>query len=121
VLKNYRFLTEHHIRAKATFDAVFASRQKVSSAYGALRYSQNNLNYPRLGIIISKKNVRLAVARNTLRRILKEQFRLNQTALCGYDIVFVAYKRVGEASRGDFHQCVGQLLDTLAKRSQRRS
>ena len=113
----YKFLTNHRIREKAEFDQVFKTRKKLSSKLGVLRYALNDLDHPRLGLIIAKKNVRFAVKRNLIRRILKEHFRLQQQALSGYDLVFVAHKEANSATRGELHQCFDTLLNQLISRS----
>ncbi len=112
----FKFLSKNHIRDGADFDAVFNSKKRLNSPLGVLRFTSNSFTYPRLGIIVSKRNVRFAVARNTLRRIIKEQFRLNQHGLPGYDVVFVAYKQASGASNSEFHQCLSHLFNVLAKR-----
>lgn len=119
MLDNYRFLTKSRLRQKACFDNVFKTRKRLNSPFGALRYVKTDRDFARLGIIISKKNVRLSVKRNQLRRILREQFRFHQHAICGYDIVFVAYKQANDVSNREFHQYLRQLFTTLAKHSQR--
>lgn len=48
-------------------------------------YSTNQEEDARLGIIVSKKNVSLAVKRNRIRRLIRESFRLN--ALPSLDII----------------------------------
>lgn len=48
--------------------------------------------WARLGIVVAKKNVKLAVARNRLKRIVRESFRLQQQSLHGLDIVVVIKK-----------------------------
>lgn len=48
--------------------------------------------WARLGIVVAKKNVRLAVARNRLKRIVRETFRQQQECLQGLDIVVVIKK-----------------------------
>ena len=55
----------------------------------------NNLAYARLGLAISKKQCKKAVARNRLKRIIRESFRQNQAALGGLDIVVM--NRAGAA------------------------
>ena len=110
----FRFLSTHHIRDKATFNAVFNSRRLIRSPFGVLRYVRNELDCARLGVISSKKNVRFAVRRNQLRRIIREQFRLHQSVLSGYDVVFIVYKQANTVSKSDFHTCLDQLLDRLA-------
>ena len=43
--------------------------------------SANEAPRPRLGLMIGKKNARTAVLRNAVKRRIREQFRLRQTAL----------------------------------------
>ena len=46
----------------------------------------------RLGIVVAKRNVRLAVARNRIKRLVRETFRHQQQRLNGLDIVVVVKK-----------------------------
>ena len=48
------------------------------------------MDHPRLGIIIAKKNVKLAVERNRLKRQLRETFRKQRQVLPSLDIVLLA-------------------------------
>ena len=52
----------------------------------------NDLMHPRLGVIVSKKNVKLSTDRNKTKRIIREQFRLHQHILPNVDIVFIMKK-----------------------------
>ncbi len=119
MLNKARLLTQSKLTSQSAFQAVFRARKKHKSHYGALHFHVNNLSYPRLGLITSKRNVRLAVKRNLIRRIVREQFRLHQQSLSGYDIVFVAFKGAGEATRAELHRCLEQLLNTLSGSSRR--
>ena len=50
----------------------------------------NGLDFPRIGIIVSSRVARRAVARNRIKRIVRESFRLQQARLKGWDIVVIA-------------------------------
>lgn len=50
---------------------------------------KNDLGYPRLGMVCAKRNVKLSVHRNSLKRYIREGFRLNQARLNGWDIVIL--------------------------------
>ena len=46
----------------------------------------------RLGIVVAKKNIKLAVDRNRLKRLVRESFRKQQLGLLGLDIVVIIKK-----------------------------
>jgi ribonuclease P protein component len=50
----------------------------------------NSLACPRLGLAISKRKIRKAVARNRIKRLVRESFRCHQQLLAGLDIVVMA-------------------------------
>jgi len=50
----------------------------------------NQLARARLGLAIAKKQLRRAVARNRIKRVVRESFRCRQSALAGLDIVVMA-------------------------------
>jgi len=47
----------------------------------------NDRDTARLGLAISKKHCRKATARNRIKRVVRESFRLSQAELAGLDIV----------------------------------
>lgn len=56
----------------------------------------NQLQHPRLGLAISRKVARSAVARNRIKRVVRESYRHWQSRLCAVDIVVLG--RAGVAS-----------------------
>lgn len=58
--------------------------------------SPNEVGHPRLGLVISKKNLRRAVDRNRLKRVARESVRHRQHHLPDVDIVLLARRGVGE-------------------------
>tara|TARA_B100001750_G_scaffold197266_1_gene169829 strand:+ start:1730 stop:2065 length:336 start_codon:yes stop_codon:yes gene_type:complete len=50
---------------------------------------QNKADLPRLGVSIKKKDYKLAVERNRLKRRIKNSFRVNLNKLPSYDFVVV--------------------------------
>jgi ribonuclease P protein component len=76
-------LTEKHL-----FDAVFKNPTfRTSRGSVRAKVSVNNLEYPRLGIIVAKRQFPRAVARNAVKRKIREGFRLSCEQLPGVDIV----------------------------------
>ncbi len=62
----------------ADYNHVFDKPVRSSDAYFTVLARSNDLTHPRLGLAFTKKRVKLAVARNRLKRISRESFRLLQ-------------------------------------------
>jgi ribonuclease P protein component len=72
------------------FQRVFKHGKKRRGAFFMLISCENGGKQARLGLAIAKRHVPLAVARNRVRRIIRESFRHYQSALKGKDIVVIA-------------------------------
>jgi ribonuclease P protein component len=55
----------------------------------------NELQYPRLALVVPKRLVRQAVARNRIRRLARESFRLRQHEIGGRDVVIRMTRPLG--------------------------
>lgn len=71
----------------------------------------------RLGLVIGKKLLRHAVRRNLVKRIAREQFRLNHVRLHGYDIILRLIAKPGRPDRKAFAEEVISLLGRLRERT----
>lgn len=107
-----RLLTPRHF--KAVFDSPTG---KVPGKNLLLLARNNDLDHPRLGLVIGKKSVKLSVERNRLKRLMRESFRLNQDSLVGWDIVIVARKGLGDVENPELIQHLGKLWKRLARSS----
>lgn len=58
----------------------------------------NTLDHPRLGLAISRKVARTAVARNRIKRAVRESFRQRQDQLCAVDIIILGRNDVARQS-----------------------
>ncbi|MDZ3994524.1 ribonuclease P protein component [Pseudomonas sp. Teo4] len=108
--RDKRLLTPRHF--KAVFDSPTG---KVPGKNLLILARENGLDHPRLGLVIGKKSVKLAVQRNRLKRLMRDSFRLNQQMLAGLDIVIVARKGLGEIENPELHQHFGKLWKRLAR------
>ncbi|QEQ98258.1 ribonuclease P protein component [Neptunomonas concharum] len=77
----------------------------------------NELGHPRLGFVISKKNVRRAVKRNRVRRIIRESFRLNQHNLPAVDMIVLARPGLGDMESADLQPLIKKCWSRLNKRA----
>ena len=72
----------------------------------------NDRDNPRLGLVISRKAARTAVARNRIKRLVRESFRHAQQPLGGLDIVVIGRPGIAlQANRG-----IAESLDKLWKK-----
>jgi ribonuclease P protein component len=75
----------------ADYDHVFKRPVRSSDQYFTVLAAPNNLLHSRLGLVFSRKKVKLAVSRNRLKRISRESFRLNVLTQSGKDAVHADY------------------------------
>jgi len=92
----FEFTRANRLLTSADFKKVFDNAKKSGDKYFTVLVSNNDLNVARLGLAISKKNTRLAVQRNRLKRLIRESFRLNNETLLGIDIVVLASYRASK-------------------------
>lgn len=75
------------LRKADDFSSVFRFKRVLRGTNLDILFRQNDLEYPRLGLIVPKKILARAVDRNRVKRVLREAFRLNQHDLGGLDVV----------------------------------
>ncbi len=68
------------------------ARFRVSTRHFLLLARPTDKGHPRLGLVVGKKNVRLATRRNRVKRVVRETFRLRTDCLDSLDIVFLVRK-----------------------------
>lgn len=76
---------------------------------------------PRLGLVIAKKHVRLAVQRNRVKRLMRESFRHHQQLLSGLDIVILARAGIGALDNAAITALMEKLLQDLIRRRNRQA
>ena len=91
----------------ADYNHVFDKPVRSSDDYFTVLARPNKLSHARLGMAFSKKRVKLAVARNRLKRISRESFRLTKEKF-NADFVILAGARCAKATNQ-------QLFNSLEK------
>lgn len=93
----FAFKKSSRLLIGADFQKVFAdAKYKVPHRHLLMLATPNGLQYPRLGLVIGKKNVRLAVQRNRIKRHIRESFRLHQHKLAGVDVIVLARSQLDQ-------------------------
>jgi ribonuclease P protein component len=86
------------LRRKSDFAAAYARGRRIGDALFALTVTSNQLQAPRLGLAVAVRTAGNAVARNRIRRIIRESFRLHQLELPCVDVVVSARTAARSAS-----------------------
>ena len=76
----------------------------------------NQLQYPRLGLAISRKVASTAVARNRIKRVTRESFRHWQTRLPPLDIVVLGRNGISACPARDLHVALEKLWIKLIEK-----
>lgn len=85
----YSFAHRERLLTARQFQAVFNNASKTSCELFTVLYKQNAQGYPRLGIVVAKRNAKRAVDRNFIKRSIRESFRSNKAKLPANDYVVI--------------------------------
>ena len=84
-----KFPKQRRLVRSSDFSLVFGSSQfKVSHHSYLILAKYNHLHHARLGLVVSKKNFPSAIARNRIKRVIRESFRIHYE-LVAVDAVFL--------------------------------
>ncbi|NJO13162.1 MAG: ribonuclease P protein component [Gammaproteobacteria bacterium] len=117
----FTFSARQRLRAKAEFDHVYKSGQRYGRGLFQAVAVGNQLGHPRLGLSIAARTVGNSVARNRIRRLVRELFRLQQAELPPADIIISARSGARTATSTELRSDLAQLLRTVASRCARSS
>tara|TARA_Y100000768_G_scaffold333530_1_gene273627 strand:- start:138 stop:467 length:330 start_codon:yes stop_codon:yes gene_type:complete len=91
---------KHSIPSKEGFSEIFSSPDKKHSTGNFLLLCKDNhLDHPRLGVAIRKKDIKLAVNRNRIKRKIKGSFRSKVLELQKKDYVVFVKKKPSDKDR----------------------
>ena len=76
----------------------------------------NHETHPRLGLAIATRTFGTAVARNRIKRIARESFRLNQHSLPSVDVTVAARTAASTASPKELRASLDKHWQTIAHR-----
>ena len=110
------FPRSHRITKREDFARLRADSKKWVCRYWILFYAKNQFPHPRLAFSISTRYGN-AVARNQLRRFLREAFRLHLAELPSVDLHFVARQKPANLSKKryieELHEDFAKILHRL--------
>ncbi|PKD38856.1 ribonuclease P protein component [Methylomonas sp. Kb3] len=100
--EDFGFPDQYRLGTPAEYKKVFTNPVKSTDKYFTVLATSNILPHPRLGLAIAKKTIKKAVARNRIKRAVRESFRLQRQHIVGIDIVVLA--------RGDAANAASPIL-----------
>lgn len=111
------FSKKSRLLCAADFSPVFQRPDaRVSNRHILILARNSEHSLARLGTVVSRKNARLAVQRNRIKRIFRESFRVRQHEFATIDMVMLARPGLHSLSKEEVRQLTDRLLDELQKR-----
>jgi ribonuclease P protein component len=109
-----KFTKQQRLTKAYEFSQVFENNQhKANSNHLLLLAMTTQLPLPRLGLVISKKNVGCAVARNRVKRLSREVFRQRCDLLPPSDLIVLAKPGISGLSNQKLIALLHQMFDKL--------
>ncbi|QCI23593.1 ribonuclease P protein component [Buchnera aphidicola (Macrosiphoniella sanborni)] len=107
---NYFFQKNKRLLRSINFKDVFNKpSHKQNTLEASILGRFNTLGYPRLGLSIPRKNIKYAHTRNSIKRLIRETFRLLQHQLLSMDFVVIAKKNIIYLN----NKCIIDMLNNL--------
>ncbi len=110
-----RFTRQQRLLKGVEFKRVFNEGRRSGNRILSVVVADNDLGHARLGLAISKRQVRTAVGRNRIKRAAREAFRRHQHELAGLDIVIMARNGAASADRIQLRRAMESLWQELTR------
>lgn len=112
-----RFTKEQRLLTPADFREVFdAPERKLHQSHLMAFVRANNEEKPRVGMAITKRKVPTAVARNLIKRQIREQFRTKALNIENKDIVFIVKKSINDIDNKELKNQINNIFKKIEKK-----
>ena len=112
-----RFTKEQRLLTPAAFREVFdAPERKLHQRHLMAFVRTNTHEQPRVGMAITKRKVPTAVARNLIKRQIREQFRVKAFNLENKDIVFIVKNSIKGLSKIELKNEINNIFKKIEKK-----
>jgi ribonuclease P protein component len=113
--KSGRFTRQQRLINPSEFKYVFDGAIKAGTSNLSVFARVNGLKQARLGLAVPKRQIKTAVARNRIKRLIRESFRYNQHRLAGLDVVVLVKAGAARMVNPTFLRDLDTLWDRLEK------
>lgn len=117
-LTTYSFPKSLRLLTPKQFSPVFDNAPiRASHPQVLILAKHNNLTYPRMGLVVAKKNAKLAVSRNRFKRLVRESFRMKQHNIPPIDAIVLARRGTENLTNSELSSILNGLWKRLAKQA----
>ncbi|WP_367111127.1 ribonuclease P protein component [uncultured Psychrobacter sp.] len=111
-----RFTKEQRLLTPKAFRNVFdAPERKLHQSHLMAFVRSNDSEQPRIGMAITKRKVPTAVARNLIKRQIRENFRVQSYNLQNKDIVFIVKKPIKDIDKKELKLQINNIFKKIEK------
>lgn len=115
---NTRFTKSQRLLTAADFKSVFdAPERKLHQSHLMAFISSNEAQMPRIGMAITKRRVPTAVARNRLKRQIREQFRLQSHQLQNKDVIFIVKNSISDLDNKELKNQINNIFNKIKNKN----
>jgi ribonuclease P protein component len=115
-IKRLTFEPHKRLHQPAEFRDVKRHGKKFTDAFFSLSVQANHETHPRLGLSIATRTFGNAVARNRIKRLTRESFRLNQHSLPPVDVTVSAREAARLAKVSDLRESLDKHWKSITQR-----
>lgn len=98
------------------YERVFQHPQKSSGKALTVLARRSGRELARLGLAIPRKQIRRAVERNRIKRLIRESFRRHQDLLSGLDVVVIGRSELTKKNTRGVFACLEKHWRQLSQR-----
>jgi ribonuclease P protein component len=103
---------------KKEFSWVFEkATYKASHRYCLILARESQTGQSRVGLVIAKKHIKLAVDRNRVKRLIRESFRHNQHQLIKIDAIVLSRNGLADIGNPAIYEMLNQLWKKIQSKA----
>ena len=116
-MENQGFPKSCRLLDSSAYEYVFNKPDfRISNQYILILGRKSPTGGARLGVIVAKKNIARATARNRVKRVIREAFRTSRSLLPSCDLVVLSRKGLNLLDNEKCRTCIDELLEEIKRK-----